>query len=78
MINQQVRKMNREVSGIPTPQPWKCLNAIYRDRQRKQADKVIQFPDAYDKDGYHINVTKVLDYEVELAACMARMEASQN
>ena len=78
MINRQVRKMNREVSGIPTPQPWKCLNTIYRDRLRKQADKVIQFPDAYEKDGYHINVTKVLDYEVELAACMARMETSQN
>ena len=79
MINRQIRKMNREVSGIPTPQPWKCLNAIYRDRQRKQADTVVQFPDAYDKDGYHINVTKVMDYEVELAACMARItEASQN
>ena len=73
MINRQIRRMNREVSGIETPQPWKTLNAIYRDRRRKQADTVVQFPDAFDKDGYHINVTKIIDYEVELAACMAAM-----
>ena len=32
-----------------------------------------QFPDAFTKDGYHINVAKIIDYEVELAACMAAM-----
>ena len=73
MINRQIRKMNRVVSGIETPRPWKTLNAIYRDRHRKQADTVVQFPDTFDKDGYHINVTKIIDYEAELAACMAAM-----
>ena len=32
-----------------------------------------QFPDAFAKDGYHINVAKIIDYEAELAACMAAM-----
>ena len=34
-----------------------------------------QFPDALAKDGYHINVAKIIDYKAELAACMAAMVA---
>ena len=75
MINRQIRRMNREASGMETPRPWKALNAIYQNRNRKQAYTVTQFPDAFTKDGYHINVAKIIDYEAELAACMAAMVA---
>ena len=34
------------------------------------------FPDSFAKDGYHINVAKILDYEAELAAFMAAMVTS--
>ena len=73
MINRQIRRMNRVASGMETPRLWKALGAIYRNPNRKQADTVIQFPDAFAKDGYHINVAKIVDYEAELAACMAAM-----
>ena len=73
MINRQIRRMNREASGMETPRPWKALNAIYRNRNRKQVDTVTTFPDSFAKDGYHINVAKIIDYEAELAACMAAM-----
>ena len=71
MINRTVRRMNREASGMESPRPWKALNAIYRNR--KQADTVTTFPDSFTKDGYHINVAKIIDYEAELAAFMAAM-----
>ena len=58
---------------METPRPWKALNAIYRDRNRKQADTVYTFPNAFTQDGYHINVDKIIDYEAELAAFMAAM-----
>ena len=56
-----------------SPRPWRALNAIYRNRNRKQADTVTIFPESFAKDGYHINVAKILDYEAELAAFMAAM-----
>ena len=77
MINRQIRRMNREASGMETPRPWKALNAIYRDRNRKQADTVYTFPNAFAQDGYHINVDKIIDYEAELAAFMAAMVAGK-
>ena len=73
MINRQVRRMNREASGMESPRPWRALNAIYQNRNRKQADTVTTFPDSFAKDGYHINVAKIIDYEAELAAFMAAM-----
>ena len=35
MINRQVRRMNREASGMNSPRPWRVLNTIYRNRNRK-------------------------------------------
>ena len=76
MINRQVRRMNKEASGMDSPQPWRALNTIHRDKKRKQADTVTIFPGSFAKDGYHINVVKILDYEAELAAFMAAMVTS--
>ena len=73
LINRQVRRMNREASGLESPQPWRALNSIHRNRNRKKADHITIFPGSYARDGYHINVAKVLDYEAELAAFMAAM-----
>ena len=52
------------------------MNTIHRNRNRKQADTVTIFPESFAKDGYHINVAKILDYEAELAAFMAAMVTS--
>ena len=76
MINRQVRRMNKEASGMDSPQPWRALNTIHRDKKRKQADTVTIFPGSFARDGYHINVVKILDYEAELAAFMAAMVTS--
>ena len=76
MINRQVRRMNKEASGMESPQPWRALNTIHRNRNRKQADTVTIFPESFAKDGYHINVANILDYEAELAAFMAAMVTS--
>ena len=75
-VNRQVRRINREASGLASPQPWRVLGSIQRDRSRKQKDKVIVFPDSFSRDGYHINHSKVLEYEAELAAFMKDMVAS--
>ena len=72
-INRQVKRMNREASGMESPQPWKVLNTIFRNKNRKKADTVTIFPGSYAEDGYHINVTKILHYEAELASFMAAM-----
>ena len=76
LVNRQVRRINREASGLASPQPWRVLASIKRDKSRKQKDKVIVFPDSYSRDGYHINHSKVLEYEAELAAFMNDMVAS--
>ena len=76
MINRQVRRMNKEASGMESPQPWRALNTIHRNKNRKQADTVTIFPGSFARDGYHINVVKILDYEAELAAFMAAMVTS--
>ena len=73
MINRQVRRMNKEASGMDSPQPWRALNTIDRDSKRRRADNVTIFPGSYARDGYHINVGKILDYEMELAAFMDAM-----
>ena len=75
LINRQVRRINREASGLASPQPWRALSSIHRDRSRKQKDQVIIFPDSFARDGYHINVSKILEYEAELAAFMKDMVA---
>ena len=76
LINRQVRRMIREASGLASPQPWRALSSIHRDRSRKKKDQVTIFPDSFTRDGYHINQAKILNYEAELAAFMAHMVAS--
>ena len=73
LVNRKVRRINREASGLASPQPWRALSSIHRDRSRKQKDQVTIFPDSFARDGYHINQTKILDYEVELAAFITDM-----
>lgn len=76
LVNRQVRRINREASGQASPQPWKVLVSIKRDKSRKEKDKVIAFPDSYSRDGYHISHSKAREYEAELAAFMKGMVAS--
>ena len=76
LINRQVRRINKEASGMESPQPWRALSSIHRNKNRKKADTVTIFPGSFARDGYHINVVKILDYEAELAAFMAAMETS--
>ena len=76
MINRQVRRINKEASGMESPQPWRALSSIHRNKNRKKADTVTIFPGSFARDGYHINVVKILDYEAELAAFMAAMVTS--
>ena len=73
MINRQVKRMNKEASGMDSPQPWKVLSAIYRDSKRKRADSVEIFHGSYARDGYHINRGRIFDYEMELAKYMGAM-----
>ena len=73
MINRQVKRMNREASGMDSPQPWKVLSAIYRDSKRRRADSVEIFRGSYARDGYHINGERIFDYEMELAKFMGAM-----
>ena len=73
MINRQVKRMNKEASGMDSPQPWKVLSAIYRDSKRRRADAVEIFHGSYARDGYHINVERIFDYEIELATFMGAM-----
>ena len=40
---------------------------------RKRSDTVTILPGSFARDGYHINVEKIIDYEAELVAFMAAM-----
>ena len=73
LINRQVRRINREASGLASPQPWRALSSIQRDKSRKQKDNIIIFPNSFARDGYHIHQSKILEYEAELAAFMNDM-----
>ena len=73
MINRQVRRMNKEASGMKSPQPWRVLNTITRHPDRKRSDTVTILPGSFARDGYHINVERILDYEMELATFMGAM-----
>ena len=76
LVNRQVRRINREASGQASPQPWKVLVSIKRDKSRKQKDKVIVLPDSYSRDGYHISHSKAREYEAELATYMKDLVAT--
>ena len=73
MINRQVRRMNKEASGMDSPQPWKALSTINRHSRRRRANAVTIFHGSYARDRYHINVERILDYEMELASFMGAM-----
>ena len=73
LINRQVRRMNREASGLTSPQPWRALNTIKKGRNRREKKQVAIFPTSYARDNYHINQVSILNYEAELAAFMAAM-----
>ena len=73
LINRQVRRMNKEASGLTSPQPWRALNLIRKGRNRKEKKQVEIFPTSYTRDNYHINDSSILSYEAELAAFMAAM-----
>ena len=77
MINRQIRRINREASGMESPQPWRALSSIHRNKNRKKADTVTIYPGSFTRDGYHINMVKILDYEAELVAFMAAMDDTQ-
>ena len=73
LINRQVRRMNREASGLTSPQPWRALNLIKKGKNRKEKKQVEIFPTSFARDNYHINQFSILNYEAELAAFMAAM-----
>ena len=73
LINRQVRRMNREASGLTSPQPWRALNLIRKGRNRKEKKQVEIFPASYARDNYHINDGSILSHEAELAAYLAAM-----
>merc|ERR1711955_6711 len=66
-FNDALNLVNRQASGQASPQPWKVLVSIKRDKGRKRKDKVIVLPNAYSRDGYHICHSKAREYEAELA-----------
>ena len=78
LINRQVRRINKEASGLESPQPWRALSSIHCNKNRKKADTITIFPGSFARDGYHINVVKILDYQAELAAFMAAMVSSED
>ena len=63
MINRQVRRINKEASGMESPQPWRALSSIHRNKNREKADTVTIFPGSFARNGYHINLVKILEYE---------------
>merc|ERR1712126_661048 len=67
LVNRQVRRINREASGQASPQPWKVLVSIKRDKGRKRKAQVSILPGAYSRDGYHISHPKAQEYEAKLA-----------
>ena len=73
LINRQVWRINREASGLTSPQPWRALNIIKKGKNRKEKKQVVIFPTSYARDNYHINQVSILNYEAELAAFMAAM-----
>ena len=73
LINRQVRRINKEASGMESPQPWRVLNTITRHPDRKRSDTVTILPGSFARDGYHISVEKIIEYEAELVAFMAAM-----
>ena len=73
LINRQVRRINKEASGLTSPKPWKALCEIKKGTKRKEKKKVEVFPGAFARDGYHIHDRFITSYEAELAAYLGAM-----
>ena len=73
LINRQVRRINKEASGLTSPKPWKALSLIRKGKNRKEKKKVEVFPGAFARDEYHIHDRSITSYEAELAAYLAAM-----
>ena len=73
LINRQVRRINKEASGLTSPKPWKALCEIKKGTKRKEKKRVEIFPGAFARDGYHIHDNSITRYEAELAAYLAAM-----
>ena len=66
-INRQIRRMNKEVSGLETPTPWTVLAKKTRNMNRKKRDVLTIFAGAFGRDRYHISNDKKSEYEKKLA-----------
>ena len=77
-INRQVRRLNRAASGLASPKPWRVLGEVQRAKNRWHKDRVLVFPNSFSRDGYHISVTKIVEYEAELSAYMRDMVTSDS
>ena len=73
LINRQVRRINREASGLKSPQPWRALSRMEKLRSRKGKKQVEIFPSAFARDNYHINKQHLRTYERKLNAFMVAM-----
>ena len=73
LINRQVRRINREASGLTSPQPWRALNRVDKIRSRRGKKQVEIFPTSFARDNYHINKHRIQSYKAKLAAFMVAM-----
>ena len=73
LVNRQVKRLNRAASGQASPQPWKALASVKRDKGRKRKVQVSILPGAYSRDGYHISYPKAQEYEAKLAAYLKNL-----
>ena len=72
-INREVRKVNREASGLVGPQPWKALSQLKRPASRKMKAHVKIIDGSFAKDGYHISSNKIAEFEEVLAEFLTEM-----
>ena len=72
-INRQIKRINREASGLASPKPWIVLAKIKRSQDRRKKDDLIIFPDSFARDNYHISKDKIPEYEAKLAVYMEGM-----
>ena len=72
-INRQIRRINKEASGLDSPRPWTVLAEQKRNLNRKKRDILTIFPGSFARDNYHISDKKKVEYEEKLAGFMEKM-----
>ena len=72
-INRQIRKLNKEASGLESPKPWTVLARKKRNMNRKKRDVMKIHPGSFKRDGYHISDMKLPEYEEYLSRYMKNM-----